>query len=161
MKKTLRILAFLAFVFPVSLQAGSLDYKTLGVGPVIGEPIGVNGRYFFNDQIAFDMTVGYAAADGFVEFAPAALIYLRRILELDGRNFTIVPYYGGGFRTGPGVARRHDGEWFGAFRIPIGVSLVIADGTFEITGEIGNGFEFAPHSEYDLTGNIGLRYYLW
>ncbi|MBI2082248.1 MAG: hypothetical protein HYT76_01640 [Deltaproteobacteria bacterium] len=161
MKKFFFVLIATSLFLPVSLRAGSLDYKTLGVGLEIGEPIGLNGRYFFTDQIAFDLTVGYAPIDGIIEFTPSALVYLRRIFEMDGSGFTLIPYFGGGMRTGPGVARLHDGEWFGAFRIPIGAAVVIGDGTFEITAEMGHGFEFTPHTVYDVTGTLGLRYYLW
>lgn len=159
MKKSLFVF-LVGLLAPIAAAAGNLDYKTTGVGVVIGEPIGLNGRYFFTDQVAFDMTVGYAPIDGIIEFTPGALVYLRRIFELDGSGFTLVPYFGGGLRTGAGIAELHDGNFFGAFRIPVGAAVIIGDGTFELTAEIGQGFEFTPHTAYDFTGTVGIRYYL-
>ena len=144
---------------PLVSSARGVENKKFGVGVNVGEPFGVNSRYFFTDQFVGDLTVGfgYVGERSFV-VQPTGLFYLRHILTLDDDNFSLVPYFGLGFKTGVDTWTPSN-QFIAAMRVPLGVAFVVKEVVFEITGEYATGFRFNPNAGYDYTGGIGLRFY--
>ncbi len=161
MKKIMLAFFVATLLLPATTFSRGAESKRLGVGLNLGEPIGYNARFFFFDQLAADLTVGYGFGEKAFIIQPSALFYLRRILDYDGDQFSLVPYFGAGLKTGVDVSGANDGEGVVAMRFPVGASFVLKDGVFEISVEFGPGVEFTPASGFDGTGGIGLRYYFW
>ncbi|QQR79290.1 MAG: hypothetical protein IPJ69_07845 [Deltaproteobacteria bacterium] len=158
---TLTITAILAPFSTVearrSRRSSSSDSKTWGVGVNLGEPMGFNTRFYFLDHLAGDLTLGYGfEEEGFI-IQPSLLFRLNGILDYNGGDFTVVPYFGTGFKTG--VAKND--KAVGAMRFPVGVAWQLSDGEFEIGVELAPGFEFSPESEFDMTGGLQLRYFFF
>ena len=165
MKKHFRIGLMVLWmgVIPCLAQAAGAgsDNKKLGLGINLGEPLGANARFFFLDRFAADLTVGYGFGEqGFV-IQPSLLFHLRRILDYNGSNFSIVPCFGAGLKTGVDLAGANDGDGIVAARFPIGAACFLKNGTFEISLEFAPGIEFSPQTKFDPTGGIGLRYYFF
>jgi hypothetical protein len=164
-----KILIFVLLSFIIALpqtqayKAGStgIDHKKLGLGLHLGEPLGANARYFFNQKFAADLTIGYGfGEEGFI-IAPSGQFHFKDILDYDGDTFSLIPYLGAGLKFGVDMAGPHDGDGIVAVRLPVGAAFLTSQGKFEISVEVAPGVEFTPDSEFDITGGIGLRYYFW
>ncbi len=155
------ILVIILTLVPSLGFALGAENKRLGAGLNLGEPIGYNARLYLLDQLAADLVVGYGFDEEALIIQPSLLVPLRRIIDYDGENFSIVPYFGTGLKTGVDVAGRNDGEGVAALRFPVGFSVILKEGLFEISGEFAPGVEFSPDTAFDPTGGIGLRYYFW
>lgn len=164
MRQSIRIVvlfAALLAIYPVSGFSQGAAHKRLGMGVQLGEPLGFASRLFFVDRFAADLVVGYGFAEEGLIIQPSLLLVLRDILDYDGPNYSIVPHFGAGLKTGIDAAGANDGEAIAALRFPIGVNWVIQEGIFEISLEFGPGVEFSPETQFDGTGGISLRYYLF
>lgn len=161
MKKQLITLFLFVTLLPQAAFALGAEHKRLGLGLNLGEPIGYNARFFFFDQLAADLTIGYGFAEEAFIIQPSALFYLRRILDYNGSNWSLVPYFGAGLKTGVDVSGRNDGEGIAAMRFPLGAAFVLKEGRFEISLEFAPGVEFAPDTGFDGTGGIGLRWFFF
>lgn len=160
------------FLFPSITQAKtypksasrkyqSTDNRKLGLGVNIGEPIGLNARYYFVDKFSADLIVGYGFGEqGFI-IQPSILFNLRDILDYNGYDYSVIPYFGVGVKTGVDLAGAHKDSGIAAMRFPIGVNWVLKRGEFEISAEFAPGVEFAPETEFDATGGLGLRYFFF
>lgn len=148
-------------LFPSLALALGAEHKRLGLGVNLGEPIGYNARFFFLDQLAADLTIGYGFAEEAFIIQPSALFHLRRILDYDGKDYSLVPYFGAGLKTGVDLSGANDGEGVAAMRFPVGASFVLKDGSFEVSVEFAPGVEFSPGTGFDGTGGVGLRYYFF
>lgn len=151
----------LLFLVPSTLQAGGAANKKLGLGINLGEPLGFSTRFFFLNRFSGDLVIGYGFGEKAFIIQPSLLFHLRGILDHDGNNWSLVPYFGAGFKTGVDVAGANDGEGVVALRFPIGASAFLRQGTFEVSLEFAPGVEFNPQTRFDPTGGIGLRYYFF
>ncbi|GEM_PF-417799 len=141
----------------ISAEARGSDNKKFGLGVNLGEPIGMDARYYFLKNFSADLIVGYGFDEHAFIIQPSVLVNFRDVLDYDGQDFSVVPYFGVGLKTG--VTRSSQGV--AAMRFPLGATWVIKDGTFEISAEFAPGVEFNPVNEFDATGGLGLRYYFF
>ena len=160
------VLFFMVLWALFSLGAGEArgegsENKRLGVGIHLGEPLGFAGRFYFFDQLSLDLQVGYGFGEEGIIIQPSALFHLRHILDVDGPDWSLVPHFGAGFKTGVDVAGARDGQGIAVLRFPLGVTWVMKEGVFEVSAEFAPGVEFSPETEFDPTGGIGLRYYFF
>lgn len=135
------------------------EHGRFGLGVNLGEPIGMNARFFFVDQFAFDLNVGYGFGEEAFIVQPSLLFVLKDILDYHGNGFYMVPHFGVGFKTGVDVAGRNKDDAVAAMRFPLGLNWDLKGGQFEISIEFAPGVEFSPETEFDATGGLGLRYY--
>lgn len=148
---------FSSLSFETRGEARGSDNKKFGLGVNLGEPIGMDARYYFLKNFSGDLIIGYGFEEHAFIIQPSVLVNFRDVLDYDGADFSMVPYFGAGFKTG--VTRNNRGV--AAMRFPVGATWVIKDGTFEISAEFAFGVEFNPDNEFDATGGIGLRYYFF
>ena len=153
----LAVSVFSSLSFEARGEARGSDNKKFGLGINLGEPIGLDSRYYFLKNFAADLVVGYGFEEHAFIIQPSVLVNFRDVLDYDGPDFSMVPYFGVGFKTG--VTRNNKGV--AAMRFPVGATWIIKDGTFEISAEFAPGVEFNPDNEFDATGGLGLRYYFW
>lgn len=167
-KKTAKKLVFaLAAVIALSLAASTarakeaVGHKKLGLGINLGEPLGFDARYYLLDHFSADLVLGYGFGEqGFI-IQPSALFHLNGILDYNGGNFSVVPYFGAGLKTGIDLAGANKDSGIVALRFPVGTTFLLKDGAFEISLEFAPGVEFTPITEFDPTGGIGLRHYFF
>lgn len=163
MKKLILAVAFLS-VLAASLAAGaaSIEHRRLGLGLNIGEPLGFNGRFYFWKWLSLDATLGYGFGEKALIVQPSVLLNLTDILDYNGDNFSVVPYFGAGFKTGIVLSGPNDGAAVAAVRFPLGATMLLKDGVLEVSLEFAPGVQFAPGGTgFDPTGGVGIRYYFF
>ena len=144
---------------PLLAQAArGARHQTLGVGVNLGEPIGFDGRLYFLEHLSLDLITGYGFDEKAFIIQPSILFNMNDVLDYNGRNFSFVPYFGAGFKTG--IAE--GGNGVAALRFPLGLNWVLQRGLYEVSLEFAPGVQFSPgNTAFDATGGVGLRYFLF
>ncbi len=125
-----------------------------GAGLVIGEPTGPTVKYWLNDTMAIDGTLGWSLRDDNNIHLNADVLWHNFDL-IQASNGRAAVYYG----VGPSIEFRHTGDSrFGA-RAPIGVSYKLDDKPVDVFVEIAPIFDFAPDLRGDFNAGIGVRYW--
>jgi hypothetical protein len=150
--------------------------KTFGLGLELGEPAGINGKYFLSSSHALDFGLGYIynhyyAGDGLHLYAD----YLWHPLVLTSADAFELPFYlgvGGRFwnfdygcdRFGNNCA--YDGSAIGV-RVPLGLSFDFNNVPLDIFVQLVPTLDFFTgdyrsryHSVYlGIDGSIGIRFW--
>lgn len=147
-------------------RADGVEKGSLGLGLIIGEPTGVSGKLYLQDDRAIDAALGFTFVTGGLH-AHADYLFHPWILE-ERDAFTLPAYVGGGvrflqhragrgadddFRVGP---RAVAGLLFDFKEIPLDVFVEVAgivELRFGSSDPDVNGFGLA------LNGGLGARYY--
>lgn len=149
------------FVLLLSMLGGTLTWGAaqpgnrgdLGLGLIIGEPTGVTGKYWLSTKTAIDGAMAWNFGDD-----DRFQIHADHLWHIDVPSMHVpsgrVPFYVGG---GVGVIAGKHSE--GVFRIPLGLTWLSSDAPIEVFAEIVPVVEFAPDTDADLNGGIGIRYY--
>ena len=136
--------------------------KTFGIGLIIGEPIGLTAKYYFNQSTALDFAFG--EYDRFREDDDLGvhMDVLWHPLSLVTADPFVVPlYFGLGLRVvdddDPG-----DDDLDAAIRAPVGVSLDFNRVPIDVFFELAILIEVVNDDnddEVDLDAALGVRYY--
>jgi hypothetical protein len=132
----------------VAGQAGDF-----GVGVILGSPTGLSAKYWLSRITAIDGAVAWHFGDPDQLQLHADYLYhldLRGVGVSEGR----LPFYLG---AGVRVLAGNDSE--GAIRIPLGISYLTAQLPLEIFAELAPVVEFAPDTDADVEGGVGIRFY--
>jgi hypothetical protein len=139
--------------------------KPFGLGLSLGEPAGVNAKYWFDHKNAVDMAVGYGffPAHGVALFADY-IYHVFTIIRAGKTPFDLLFYMGAGLKLGIWRYKYKDDDTTGVglgVRIPFGVTMVFARAPFDIFLEITPSMAFiTPDPFYfDLDACIGGRFY--
>ncbi len=138
-----------------------------GLGLKWGTITGVSGKYWANENQAWELTTAFADSNTAVgldylwNFRGAA----AELGHFEGAD-NLVPFAGIGllssFGTAPSNTRifNHDQDNFDlAARIPLGIEYIPSTVRLGIFGEIGLGLGFVPTSYTFATADVGARYY--
>lgn len=140
---------------PSRSEYRSVDYAGhIGLGLMVGEPSGLNVKYWLNNTLALD-----AAAGG--SFRDDANFYVHGDLLVHKFDLIPVPqgqmpvYIGGGvfarFRD------KRDNQV--GIRVPVGVSYMFEQVPVDIFMEVAPGMDLAPSARADFTGGAGVRFW--
>lgn len=132
----------------VAVPSSAAEFKEIGVGVALGEPIGGSAKLWLDDRVAFDAGVGLS--DGNAAFWGDVLFHDWKILPQpkDGR---LGGYLGAGpqFRTG-------DDARVG-IRTVAGVSWRPSEHPLELFAEAGPLFRLTQGGSVDGVGAVGVR----
>lgn len=125
----------------------------LGIGAVLGEPTGLTGKYWLSSKTAIDAAMAWHFGDD-----DRFQIHADHLWHIDVPALGIpggkLPFYiGGGLRVIAGNRSE------AGFRIPLGLSWLAEQAPVEVFAEIVPVIEFAPDTEGQLDGGVGIRYY--
>jgi hypothetical protein len=156
MKKIVTALFLTAFItisFNTASQAQTTD--GVGIGFMVGEPTGLTLKSWTGGNNAFALGVAWS-----LEPTDAITIqgdYLWHNFDVfDDIDSGALPlYYGIGAR----VILAEDDVHIGA-RIPVGLNYLFEDAPIGIFLEVAPIFDFAPNTEFDIDGVLGIRFYL-
>jgi hypothetical protein len=125
----------------------------LGAGVMVGAPTGLTVKYWATDMFAFDGAAAwhFGSDDRLQLHGDALWHYL--LPGINPSEGVLPVYIGAGFR----VLAGHDST--GGIRIPIGISYLFAGAPLEAFAEVAPVVEFAPDTDADVDGGIGLRVY--
>ena len=125
-----------------------------GAGLVIGEPTGPNVKYWINDTLALDGTVGWSLRDGDNVYVNADALW---------HKFDVIPVSSG--RTaayigvGPSIEFRHEEDNRFGVRAPVGISYMLDNKPIDVFVEVAPVLDVSPGLHGDFTAGIGVRFW--
>lgn len=127
---------------------------SLGLGPMIGEPMGVGVKYWFSDKIALDGGLGWSFVDpDGVQFHADVLFHKFDLLRADTRDLPL--YIGLGGR----VKFVDEGDNRAGIRMPVGIAYLMPRQRLEFYAEVAPILDVAPTTSLEWNGGIGIRFY--
>jgi hypothetical protein len=127
---------------------------SFGLGPLIGEPIGLGVKLWLSEKFALDGAAGWSFVDpdgfqlhGDFLFSPVDLFH--------GANSSMPFYFGVGGR----VKFVEQGDNRAGIRGPIGISYLLNQQHLELFAEVAPVLDLSPKTTFEWNGGIGIRYY--
>lgn len=151
------MLLVVALPSTISWAAGPKG-KHFGAGLYFGEPTGITVKGYLSDRMAV-MAIG---AWSFIDEAVTLIgdvTYDFTNIPVHGPAITIPFYAGGGVKLGFDKRGKNSGRTVFGAHIPVGIALHFNNHPVELSFEIAPGVQFAPSTEFDLTGGLGVRFY--
>jgi len=128
--------------------------EQFGLGIMVGQPTGLNGKYFIDKYNALDVGFGWSL-DSDHDFHIYA-DYLYHIYSLIDSGAGEAPIYLG---VGARAVFRDNKDNKSGFRFPLGVEHLFKSVPFDVFAEIVPIFNVSPDTEFDLEGVVGARFY--
>lgn len=124
----------------------------VGVGALLGEPLGASFKTWLSEQTAIDAGVGYANYDdGGVQLHGDYLWHNFDLLSAGSGRLPV--YYGLGARV------KFADDTHVGFRGPIGVSYMLDTAPVDIFAEVAPILDFTPNWRVEWNAAIGARYW--
>ena len=142
------ILTFLLFF------GNAMADDQFGLGVMVGEPTGINGKYFIDRYNALDVAFGWSLSSDHDFHLHAD--YLYHIYSLIDFDMGETPLFLG---IGARAVFRDDKDNKAGFRFPLGVEHLFKSAPFDVFVEIVPIFNVAPDTELDWEGVIGARFF--
>lgn len=149
--KTNRLLVLAAtVVLGAAVRASAAGVKDVGVGVILGEPIGGTAKFWLDDRVALDAGAGFS--DGNAGFWGDVLWHDWALMPQpkDGR----LGAYAG---VGPQVRTGDDGRF--GIRAIIGATYRPPKQPLEFFLEAGPLFRLTQGGQVDAVGGLGVRLY--
>lgn len=132
----------------------SSEPMRLGAGVIVGEPTGPTVKYWLNDTMALDGTLGWSLHDNDNIYLNADVLW---------HNFNLLPVSRGQaavyFGVGPSIEFRHEEDNRVGVRAPVGISYRFENKPLDAFVEIAPILDVAPNLHGDLNVGIGMRYW--
>jgi len=127
---------------------------TFGVGPMLGEPIGVSAKVWLSDKLALDGGLGWSFVDpDGCQLHGDVLFHKFDLLRADTRD---LPLYVG---VGGRVKFPEHGDNRAGIRVPVGIAYLMPQQRLEFYAEVAPVLDVAPSTTLEWNGGIGIRYY--
>jgi hypothetical protein len=151
----------IALAAAAAAPAMAQDDKYVGVGFIVGEPTGLDAKFFLNNEHALEFGLAWSLS-GQNELHLQGDYLWHRYGLIDLTNGDEMPlFFGIGARfvfmeDDPGVADTDDVV---GIRFPIGLEYIFTNYPFDIFAEIVPILDLTPGSDFDLEGAIGARFW--
>lgn len=130
--------------------------KGFGLGVILGEPTGLNGKFWLTETIAIDGAAAWSFADDEgVQLHADVLYHKFDLLKVKEGKLPI--YFGVGARI-KFVVDDDDDNRFG-IRVPVGIDYIFAKAPLDIFFELVPIIDLAPSTKFAFNGAVGIRYY--
>lgn len=147
------LIAAIITVFCFSAVAMA-DQARFGLGLIVGEPTGVNAKYFIDRHNAIDAGFGWSlTGDHDFHLYGDYLYHVYSLIHTDSGE---APFY---FGVGGRVLIRDDKDNKAGIRIPVGLNYIFNNLPIDVFCEIVPILNVSPDTEFDLEGGVGARYY--
>jgi hypothetical protein len=163
MKRSI-IVAVLFAALGMTLAAPAMaqgDNKYFGIGFIVGEPTGLDAKFFLNNEHALEFGLAWSL-EGQNELHLQADYLWHRYGLIDLNNGDEMPlFFGVGVRfvsTEDDPGPNNDEDIFG-IRFPVGLAYMFTNYPFDIFAEIVPILDLTPDSDFDLEGAIGARFW--
>ena len=136
-----------------TLERVDID-RRFGAGLIVGEPTGVNLKYFLTDKAAIDGAIGWG-------FHHETDLHLHSDFLWHMHDIASVPegqlslYFGAGLR----LKLRDNGEDRVGLRVPVGVSYLLENVPVDVFLEVAPILDFTPSTRGGFTAGIGARFW--
>lgn len=152
------IIAFVAmFVLAVCVteargQIAPIDAGDMEIGLILGEPTGLSAKLWTTENTAFDLGVAWSFGDGgHFHIHGDYLFHNFDFFDVDTGSLPI--YFGIGGRV-----RLEDDDSRVGLRIAVGLEYILDSAPVGFFFEVVPIVDFAPETEADVNGGIGVRY---
>ena len=150
MKRLTVIAALLIAAFsPVRAQ----EARPFGLGIIIGEPTGVNAKYYLTRSNALQGSAAWSL-EGSNSFTLQGDYLFHRYDWIQVKSGQLPVYFG----VGGGVTFRHNDNEVG-IRFPFGLDYIFEGAPIDVFGQLVPVLELAPSTDFDLDAALGFRYF--
>lgn len=130
--------------------------KGFGVGVILGEPLGLSGKFWLTETIAIDGAAAWSFADDEgVQFHADVLYHKFDLFKVKEGKLPI--YFGVGARIKFAVDDDDDNRF--GIRVPVGIDYIFAKAPLDIFFELVPVLDLAPSTKFRFNGAVGIRYF--
>jgi len=158
MKKIIALFCFIAlattFASAKVRPAEELKFEKIGIGIVLGDPLGISAKLWLNKETAFVGVLSVSTDRAFylhADYLTHNYVFLKELAK-DLKESELVLYYGGGAY----LAFWSNGPFGLGARLPVGVEYLA--NPFDIFVELAPVFSLTPSMGLGLQGGIGVRF---
>jgi hypothetical protein len=143
----------IAHAVPAAAQG---DNKYAGIGFIVGEPTGLDAKFFLNNEHALEFGLAWSLeGSNHLHLQGDYLWHRYGLIELN--NGDEMPlFFGIGARL---IVRDDDRDDILGIRFPVGLAYMFTNYPFDIFAEIVPILDLTPDSDFDLEGAIGARFW--
>ena len=153
MMRYLIVAALLLVVFPQIAAAGS-NKSGLGVGIIVGEPTGIDAKYWLGSDSALQGAVAWStSSNSNLHLHLDYIVHKWNLIDVSSGSMPL--YFGIGGRI---KFRENSGDDVG-IRIPIGLSYMFSDDPFDLFLEVVPILDLSPDTDFGFNGAIGGRWF--
>jgi len=152
MNRKTTILAILAVL--VAFQAQATPRGNFGLGIIVGEPTGIDMKFFLNESNAIEGAVAWSLNGNNNLHLQAEYLY---------HNYTLItvekgqlPFF---FGLGGRVVLRENADDVIGIRIPVGLAYEFDGGIFDVFAELVPVMDLFPDTEFDFEAALGVRFW--
>ncbi|KAB2881116.1 hypothetical protein F9K33_02625 [bacterium] len=142
------------FICLISLSLRSLSAQDhgFGLGIIVGDPTGINGKLWMSPNTAFDAAAAWdLGKNGGIQVHGDFLIHKYNLITVQSGKLPV--YFGMG-----GLIGLHDKKAIG-MRGPVGLDYLFATAPVDIFIELVPVFVLIPKTDFTFNGAIGVRYF--
>jgi hypothetical protein len=150
---TCAILAAIALAVALPARAG--DDKYVGLGFIVGEPTGLDLKFFMNNEHALEFGLAWSLSGENEMHIQGDYLWHRYDL-IDMTNGDEMPFY---FGIGGRMILVEDHDDVVGIRFPIGLAYMFTNYPFDIFGAIVPILDLTPDTDFDLEGAVGARFW--
>ncbi len=135
-------------------SAAAQEADDFGLGIILGDPTGVNGKYMLSPEMAIDAAIGFGIIGGGHLHIHSDFLWQFDIQQWPAGSLDI--YLG----IGPKLAIGHGkADLMLGVRAPLGVSFLFSKVPLDIFLEVAIGLFIVEKVDLDLDAAIGVRYW--
>jgi len=131
------------------------DTKHAGIGFIVGEPTGLDAKFFMNNEHALEFGLAWSLS-GENEMHLQGDYLWHRYGLIDLTNGDEMPVF---FGIGGRIILREDFDDVVGIRFPIGLAYMFTNYPFDIFAEVVPILDLTPDTDFDLEGAIGARFW--
>jgi hypothetical protein len=136
----------------VKSQIAPIDAGDVEIGLILGEPTGLSAKLWMTGNTAFDLGVAWSFGEGGnFHLHGDYLFHNFDFFDVDTGSLPV--YFGIGGRV-----RLQDEDSRVGLRIVIGLEYILESAPVSFFFEVAPIVDFAPETEADVNGGIGVRY---
>jgi opacity protein-like surface antigen len=154
MKRIVLVAVIILAAVSLARPADATPRGSFGMGIIVGEPTGLDLKWFLNDVNAIEGAVAWSfSGDTDVHIQ---VDYLYHFYDWIKVKKGLLPVF---FGIGGRVAFRENQDDKLGVRIPVGLSYEFDGGVVDVFGELVPVLDLAPDTDFDFEGAIGARFW--
>jgi hypothetical protein len=150
-----RILA-VAVLITLAFQATAIAQvdRPFGLGIIVGEPTGINAKYYLNRINAIQGSMAWSL-EGNNDIQIQGEYLFHRYDWIKVENGELPVYFG----VGGVISFREAADNIIGIEFPVGLDYIFAGAPFDVFGQIVPILELAPATDFELDAAIGARFF--
>jgi len=152
MKRTLAVAALITLAFSTT-AIGQVD-KPFGLGIIVGEPTGINAKFYLNRINAIQASMAWSVeGNNDIQIQGEYLFHRYDWITVERGE---LPVY---FGVGGVISFREAADDIIGIQFPVGLDYIFDGAPFDVFGQIVPILELAPSTDFQLDAAIGARFF--